>query len=1011
MAISAIFSAAQGILSIFGDSLDNTVTVSRDAAGTILINGGAVTIFGGTPTVANTTLLQGFGLAGNDQVILNEANGALPKVNLFGAIDNDVLAGSSGADQLFGEDGNDTLLGQGGNDLLFGGDGNDVLTGGDADDQMFGQAGNDRLIWDPGDDTDLFEGGDGIDTAEVNGGNGAEAFTVNANGTRVRFDRVNPAPFSIDIGTTESLVINANGGDDTITAGNGLAALISIVADGGAGNDTILSGDGTDVLFGGDGNDIIDGNRGNDVGFLGAGDDVFIWDPGDGNDVIEGQSGLDTMQFNGNAANENIDISANGERVRFFRDIAAVVMDLDDVERINFEALGGTDNIIVNDLSGTDTQQINLNLAGALGGAAGDAQVDTVVLNGTNGANAIDVLGQNGNINVSGLPALISLQKVEGIDRLVINGNGDNDTISAATLVTPVNLTIDGGAGNDILIGSNLADVFLGGDGNDFVDGRRGDDVAFLGTGNDVFLWNPGDGNDTIEGQAGIDEMLFNGNAANETIDISANGGRARFFRDVANVAMDTNDVERITFNAFDGRDTININDLSGTDVNLIRLDVSGGPNVPLETSSDQVTVNSTVGNDTIAIATVNGEIVISGLSAQVQIAGIRAGFDNLTINGLAGNDVIDASKLAANLFQQRFPDGRLTLDGGDGTDLFVGSAGEDVFLGGRGNDVALMGAGDDLFVWNPGDDNDVLEGQAGFDTMFFNGANVNENIDIAANGSRIRFFRDVANVTMDLNNVENTLFRALGGADNIVVNDLSGTDAKQVNIDLAGLINGETGDGQTDIITIQGTNAQDLILISSVGSFVNVTGLSAVTRIRQADNDVLVINGNAGDDAIDASSLTTTTLRLTLNGDNGNDTIWGAAGNDSLNGGAGHDLLIGGLGTDTLSGGNGTDRYRFNNLKEGGDILANFGANDFIQLRASNFGGGLVAGQAISNNQFRVGDAAQDANDRLIFNGSTRSLYFDADGLGGAGQTLVATLSANVPTNIGVSATNIQVI
>ena len=69
-----------------------------------------------------------------------------------------------------------------------------MLTGGDGDDQVFGEGGNDRMIWNPGDDTDLFEGGDGIDTAEVNGGNGAEIFTVTANGTRVRFDRLDPRP-------------------------------------------------------------------------------------------------------------------------------------------------------------------------------------------------------------------------------------------------------------------------------------------------------------------------------------------------------------------------------------------------------------------------------------------------------------------------------------------------------------------------------------------------------------------------------------------------------------------------------------------------------------------------------------------------------------------------------------------------------------------------------------------------------------------------------------------------
>ena len=71
------------------------------------------------------------------------------------------------------------------------------LTGGTGDDQMFGEAGDDRIICNPGDGTDLMEGGDGVDTAEMNGGNGNETFTVTANGTRVRLDRIDPAPFSL----------------------------------------------------------------------------------------------------------------------------------------------------------------------------------------------------------------------------------------------------------------------------------------------------------------------------------------------------------------------------------------------------------------------------------------------------------------------------------------------------------------------------------------------------------------------------------------------------------------------------------------------------------------------------------------------------------------------------------------------------------------------------------------------------------------------------------------------
>src|SRR6185295_3171118 len=260
-AVTATFTPGSGVLTIFGDAADNTITISRNAAGSLLVNGGAVLIMGGTSTVANTALIQAFGLNGNDTITLSEANGALPKANLFGGAGNDTLVGGSGADQLFGQAGNDNLQGKGGNDLLFGGTENDTLTGGDGDDQVFGEAGDDRMVWNPGDDTDLNEGGDGTDTVEVNGGNGAEDFTVTANGTRVRFDRVDPAPFSLDIGTSENLVLNANGGDDTFSATGNLAALIDITVDGGTGNDTLRGGNGSDTLLGGDGNDFVEDRK------------------------------------------------------------------------------------------------------------------------------------------------------------------------------------------------------------------------------------------------------------------------------------------------------------------------------------------------------------------------------------------------------------------------------------------------------------------------------------------------------------------------------------------------------------------------------------------------------------------------------------------------------------------------------------------------------------------------------------------------------------------------------
>lgn len=486
--ISASFDRATGILTIHGDPQSNTIIVGRDAAGAILINGGAVRIRGGVSTTVNTRLVEASGLDGNDTISLDEANGALPPANLLGGAGADTLTGGSGGDTLRGQAGDDTLLGSGGSDLLFGGPDNDTLTGGDGDDQLFGEGGVDRMVWNPGDATDLNEGGDGADTVEVNGGSGSEAFSVTANGTRVRFDRLSPAPFSLDIGTSENLALNANGGDDSFSATGNLAALIRITADGGAGADTIRGSNGADQLLGGDGNDFVDGRQGNDVVRLGAGDDTFQWDPGDGNDVVEGQAGRDTLRFNGSAVNEFFGISASAGRVRFTRDVANVAIDLDDVERIDVKPLGGADRIVVSEVSGTDLAEVNADLAAAGGG--GDGQRDSVIVNGANGDDFISVVGAASGTAVFGLAAGVTITNAEAAnDRLSVNTLAGDDVMDASGLAGgAIQLTADGGAGADVLIGGAGNDILLGGEGDDVLIGGPGSDSLDGGPGNNIII-------------------------------------------------------------------------------------------------------------------------------------------------------------------------------------------------------------------------------------------------------------------------------------------------------------------------------------------------------------------------------------------------------------------------------------------------------------------------------------------------------------------------------------------
>ena len=83
MSIESTFDSGRGLVTTLGDTGDNDVIVNQNAAGTLFVNEEAV-FRGGIANVTNTRLIQVFGEGGNDNLVLNEANGALPAVNLFG---------------------------------------------------------------------------------------------------------------------------------------------------------------------------------------------------------------------------------------------------------------------------------------------------------------------------------------------------------------------------------------------------------------------------------------------------------------------------------------------------------------------------------------------------------------------------------------------------------------------------------------------------------------------------------------------------------------------------------------------------------------------------------------------------------------------------------------------------------------------------------------------------------------------------------------------------------------
>ena len=256
--------------------------------------------------------------------------------------------------------------------------------------------------------------------------------------------------------------------------------------------------------------------------------------------------------------------------------------------------------------------------------------------------------------------------------------------------------TLEGQGGADTLIGGRGADTLNGGDGNDLVDGNGG--------------------NDSVEGGAGFDTLSFNGSAGADQLRLTADGARARLTRDVGASTLDSGGVERLDIAPLGGDDTLTLGDVAGTGVQEVHPDLAGG--------SDRLILDGTSKDDIVnAISATAGRTSIIGLPAFVDVVNADPASDELTINGLAGNDRIDASG-TANAF-------KLVADGGPGNDNLFGGNGADTLSGGDGNDfvdgrrgadVVNLGAGNDLVSMRAGDGRDTIEGQSGTDSISFSG-------------------------------------------------------------------------------------------------------------------------------------------------------------------------------------------------------------------------------------------------------------------------------------------------
>lgn len=208
----------------------------------------------------------------------------------------------------------------------------------------------------------------------------------------------------------------------------------------------------------------------------------------------------------------------------------------------------------------------------------------------------------------------------------------------------------------------------------------------------------------------------------------------------------------------------------------------------------------------------------------------------------------------------------------------------------------------------------------------------------------------------------------------------LSGTDEVRFTAAAAGTLRLYAGDRGIETVTI-GTGT---------GAVADTSGTLALSVNASAVKNGLTITGNAG-----ANTLTGTTYA---------DVLIGNAGKDRLLGGAGADVLSGGAGLDSLTGGTGSDAFVFDtapNTKTNRDTVTDFAPGaDSLHMHLAAFTGGGLASGALLPEQFlasATATAAQDADDRFVYNTTSGVLYYDADGAGGLAAVQVALFGTKV--------------
>ena len=865
----------------------------------------------------------------------------------FGKLENKI---SNGSDIIYGTDddnyinglaGNDKIYGENGNDTLIGGTGNDYLVGGNGSDTYFfeGSWGKDSIdnssTDEKGTNPDKILFGEGISPSDVTILRRANDLILSLhNGA----DTVTVYGYFLEAGTTTNTVDTIEFADGTVwdyehvrVAWNAAPVSVGgfVTISGTNGNDKISGTSGNDFLSGEKGDDTINANAGNDVIYGGAGndklnggagDDTYIWNLGDGLDTIYDAGNNDTISF--------------GDGISF-SDLAFQCVNNSDLKI--FIKNNPNQGIIIQDFL---TSNLNYKIEELTFIDGSQVHLSEIALT---------------------LKQLSTGETITGTDfGDTIYANGGNDTVNAGN----GNDTIYGGAGFDTIKGENGNDILIGGTGNDRLEGGAGDDT---------YIYNIGDGLDTIYDYQGSstegknDKIKFGeGITPSDTI-FSRKGDNLviTLFNDISQgiiiqdfFSNEHYQVEKLEF-------------IDGTITDLITgltLQQSDGHDKVSGTSYDDIiygnrgndTINGESGND-ILIGGKGNDNLSGGNGNDTYIWNFGDGFDRVT--DTAGNNIIQFGEgiTLENLTFERSNEN----DSTNGNDLYIfvnGDRNQGInlynFFGSTAyQNFSLKFADGSTFIpKDSGFDFTLPEGQIKLNDFNHNDILAGNDQDNTINGSSGNdiLIGDKGNDNLSGGNGNDTYIWHLGnGFDRIT--DSSGNNIIQFgegitleNLTFERSNKDDSTNGDDLYIFVNGDRNQGMNLYNFFGSTVYQN-----FSLQFADGSTFIPKDSGFDFALPEG-------QIVLDGYSHADTLTGNSQDNTINGSSGNDILIGGRGNDILKGGNDNDTYVWN-FGDGFDYISDSSGNNIIE-----FGEGI----ALENLTFERSNKndSTNGNDLYIF-------------------------------------------